>query len=275
MSAEKREPIESAITGRLAILRAARVGLSRLEHRVLAAVLYMLPLMQKREGAMFIGQVAAIAYGVDHAEDWQIRKTGTALRHLHELGVLVRYEPARGGKRSFLGLGNVPEPGTIVDGAKVPDFRTEMFPNPEPKRSRSRNPNPPCFGVPTEGRSPKSFSEGGASPADAPGGAYGVAPANPSVVMTRLVMKLEQEGFTTSNGAEVAAFLAERVGQPHVWRVLDAFDADTIEAEDVEGMGVGAVFFTLSENEDLKDVHDHLVTHHKDEMVKLIGGVEL
>jgi hypothetical protein len=157
---EKREPIESAIAGRQAILRANSAELSRLEHKVVAAVVYMLPLMQKREGGMFIGQLAAIAYGIDRAAPWQIKKTGQALRRLHELGVLVDYRPARGGRQSFLSLGKVPEPGTISPDGKVPEPGTERFPISGPKGSRTQNPNGPYFGVPTEGRSPKDTPEG-------------------------------------------------------------------------------------------------------------------
>lgn len=163
MATRKRDPysvVGEAMRQAIAAAHAAP-GLTKLDHKVLAAVLYLVGTWSRLRDDVYLGDIAAVTYGVEKDEahgtagKWMRDKVSVSLKRLHASGVIV-FTPRRGqGVRSTITLlrkapeqGGVnadekaPETGSVKGGTKAPDF--------DGKGTQDRSEKAPEQGSPTE-----------------------------------------------------------------------------------------------------------------------------
>jgi hypothetical protein len=92
-----RPPPEWAVAARavVAAANAQEPALTPRQHRVLLSVLHHTALWSRSEARVYLAQLAAVAFGVERAEGWHLKRTKEALRALAERG-LVSVRPPTG-----------------------------------------------------------------------------------------------------------------------------------------------------------------------------------
>lgn len=153
MTSARREPYaDVGRATRAAIDRACAQsdGLSRLDWRVLAAVIAQTTTWSRTADFVYLAALACTVYATDDAEQWMTKKIGQSLRRLRDLGVLG-YIPARGAHcHSYVDLKGA-ESGGLSKGAETGGLSHE-------KGSRSRSRKGPDLG--TESPPPHAWRKG-------------------------------------------------------------------------------------------------------------------
>lgn len=231
-----------------AIWRASRAeGLTLRDYRVLCAVLALTASWSKLTDQTYLGIIAAVAYGVDEAEPWQIKRTKQALKALDAAEVLIRQPapPGRpksstGGPRYVVSLTETgPNSGPL---ARQTGPKSEPVPDSEKGPELSGNGSQPCpetgpdLGAPTEDLTKHPTEEEGGARAAA------LRLINPEPAHSRLKrqeeMRVKLARFTTRHGDDRVAAILEGFPEgayTYASEVIDDLKAELKDATSTNG----------------------------------------
>ncbi|MDP2292976.1 MAG: hypothetical protein Q8M22_17475, partial [Actinomycetota bacterium] len=131
--------------------RHARTGdLSPFDHRVLTAVVAFTGTYSRRGDRVYVAQLAAFAYGIDHVEPWQVEKTRKALIRLAKLDLIERRAPigrpneGTAGPAYWVALmpERQPETGPTSDEERQPELGPTFSPESGAEASQKVGPKP-------------------------------------------------------------------------------------------------------------------------------------
>jgi hypothetical protein len=178
---------EAGARGRSVAFAANGSGLAVREHRTLLAVLSLTAFYSRTEDRVYLAQVAAIAFGVERAEGWHLKRTRESLRVLEDHG-LIRTRPPRGrppagtaGPAYLIALPELaesdpgsgvhfpeesdPGPGVSFAPESDPDPGPKVTPDPVRKGPRSRSESDPGSRVESDpGSGPPTGKSSGKTP---------------------------------------------------------------------------------------------------------------
>ncbi len=163
----------AAAAGRESLRRAAVVGLTVRQYRVLCAVVSLTALYSRLRDRVYLAQVAAFAYGVEEAKPWMLKKTREALNELDDFGLVVHVAPkgrpntSTGSPQYLIGVPTTdPDPG-VTSEESDPDSgassEQKVTPSPDQNGPRPRTETDPAPGPPTEKTSEKTSATAAAA----------------------------------------------------------------------------------------------------------------
>lgn len=197
MSRRPRDPyLEVGEATRAAIEAACAADLAPLQHRALLAVIHFTSTRSYLTATVYLGQIAAVMYGVERSVKWQEKRAREALRHLQAAGIIAcappRGRPSRPAywvsirptdpapsEPDTSGLRSEPDTQGPLDAQRTrpPGSATQTLPtapaDPTPRvRKPSSGPDPqgPYRGIPTGYRGTPEGEKGGSSNGPAEGG---------------------------------------------------------------------------------------------------------
>lgn len=146
---------EAGKAARAVLLAANGAGLTARQLRTLNAVMAHTALYSRVEDRVYLAQLAAFSYGVQHAEPWMLKKVREDLAALRDRVPIVT-APPRGrpplgheGPAYRIALDppeSVPDPGVHLSAESVPDPGPEVTPDPVRNAPRSRTEMHPEIG---------------------------------------------------------------------------------------------------------------------------------